>query len=152
MEWQLDGRTAVAIGSQGWQATLNWRQRPIGSEVRLAGPFGVGAMVITQTPAGISVNGAPPNAVDLQTLQDRLGFELPIRNLRYWLLGVPDPDAPFELTRNSQDRAELLTQAGWEINYDRYAIVEGDWLPAHLVLSHAGARVRVAVDHWTFKP
>ena len=88
----------------------------------------------------------------LQTLQDRLGFELPIRNLRYWLLGVPDPDAPFELTRNSQDRAELLTQAGWEINYDRYAIVEGDWLPAHLVLSHAGARVRVAVDHWTFKP
>jgi outer membrane lipoprotein LolB len=152
VDWQLDGRAAVAIGSQGYQATLSWRQRPIGSEVRLAGPFGVGAMVVSQTPAGLVVNGAPPNGGDLQMLQDRLGFELPLNNLRYWLLGVPNPDAPFDLTRNSQDRAELLTQGGWEILYDRYAVVDGEWVPAHLVLTHAGTRVRVAVDHWTFKP
>ena len=43
LDWQLDGRAAVAFGTQGWQATLNWRQRDAVSEVHLSGPFGVGA-------------------------------------------------------------------------------------------------------------
>ncbi len=36
--WQLDGRAAVAVGTQGWQATLNWQQQGESSEVHLAGP------------------------------------------------------------------------------------------------------------------
>jgi outer membrane lipoprotein LolB len=81
-------------------------------------------------------------------LQDRLGFELPIQNLRYWLLGVPDPSAPFELARNDQDRAQSLSQAGWRVVYDRYAPVEGDVLPARVILSREDVRVRVVIDHW----
>ena len=56
------------------------------------------------TPAGLSLNGAPPSDAVVAQLQERLGFELPLDNLRYWLLGVPDPSTPFELTRNAQDR------------------------------------------------
>src|ERR1039457_3034339 len=41
--WQLDGRAAVSLGTQGWQASLDWRQRGDSSEVHLAGPFGGGA-------------------------------------------------------------------------------------------------------------
>ena len=42
--WTLDGRAAVAVGTQGWQATLNWRQNRDSAEVHLSGPLGVGAM------------------------------------------------------------------------------------------------------------
>jgi outer membrane lipoprotein LolB len=146
--WQMDGRAAVAVGTQGWQATLNWRQHGDSAEVHLSGPFGVGALVLTRTPDGISLNGAPPSDAVLAQLQERLGFELPIDRLRYWLLGVPDPSAGFELKRNDQDRALQLTQGDWRIDYDRYVAVDGDWLPAHLVLSREGVRVRIAVDHW----
>jgi outer membrane lipoprotein LolB len=146
--WQLDGRAAVAFQGQGWQATLNWRQLDGGSEIHLAGPFGAGALVLRRTPAGLSLNGAPPSDTVLSQLQERLGFELPIDHLRFWLLGVPDPAAAFELTRNDRDRALKLTQAGWIIDYDRYMPVDGDLLPAHLTLSGEGVRVRIAVDHW----
>ena len=146
--WQMDGRAAVALGKQGWQATLTWRQRGDSSEVHLAGPFGVGALVLKRTSEGLSLNGAPPSDAVLSQLQAKLGFELPLDNLRYWLLGVPDPGAPFELTRNDQDRALQLTQAGWSIDYDRYMPVEGDVLPARLVMTREGARVRIVVDHW----
>jgi outer membrane lipoprotein LolB len=146
--WQLDGRAAVAYQGQGWQATLNWRQVDDSSKIHLAGPFGVGALALERTAAGLSLNGAPPGDAVLSQLQERLGFELPIDNLRFWLLGVPDPGVPFELTRNAQDRALKLTQAGWTIDYDRYMPVGGDLLPAHLSLSGAGVRVRIAVDHW----
>jgi outer membrane lipoprotein LolB len=146
--WQVDGRAAVAVGTQGWQASLDWRQRGAATEVHLAGPFGVGALVLKRTPEGLSLNDAPPSDAVLAQLQDRLGFELPLDNLRYWLLGVPDPGSPFDLARNDQDRARQLTQAGWTLDYDRYLPVNGDLLPAHLVLSREGVRVRIVVDHW----
>ncbi|MGP8227796.1 MAG: lipoprotein insertase outer membrane protein LolB [Steroidobacteraceae bacterium] len=146
--WQLDGRAAVSLGTQGWQASLDWRQRGGSSEVHLAGPFGAGALVLMATPEGISLNGAPPSAEVAAQLRDRLGFELPINSLRFWLQGIPDPNSAFELTRNQQDRALQLTQGGWSIEYDKYMPNHGDLLPARLVLQRADARVRIAVDRW----
>src|SRR5260221_2536699 len=144
--WRLDGRAAVAAGAQGWQATLNWRQSGESAEVHLAGPFGVGSLVLKRTPDGLSMNGAPPSDAVMAQLQERLGVELPIDHLRFWLLGVPDPGAAFELKRNDQDRASQLTQDDWTIDYDRYMQADGDLLPAHVVLRRAGVRVRNAVD------
>ena len=146
--WDLDGRAAVALGQQGWQASLNWRQTGADSELHLAGPLGIGALTIKVTPAGLSLNGAPPSDAVVAQLQDRLGFELPLDNLRYWVLGIPDPNTPFELTRNAQDRAARLSQAGWNIEYDDYMASDGDLLPKRLVLTHTDARVRIAVDRW----
>jgi outer membrane lipoprotein LolB len=149
--WQLDGRAAVAVGTQGWQASLNWRQRADSTEVHLSGPFGVGALVLKRTADGLSLNGAPPSDTVVAQLQDRLGFELPLDHLRFWLLGVPDPAAAFDLKRNDQDRALHLTQGDWSIDYDRYLPVDGDLLPAHLVLNRQGVRVRIAIDHWEMR-
>jgi outer membrane lipoprotein LolB len=150
--WQLGGRAAVAVGTQGWQASLDWRQRGESAEVHLSGPLGIGAMLLKRTPEGLSLNGAPPSDAELSQLQDRLGFELPLDHLRYWLLGVPDPGSAFELKPNAQDRAMQLTQDQWTIDYDRYMPVDGDVLPAHLVLSRAGVRVRIVIDHWQETP
>jgi outer membrane lipoprotein LolB len=150
--WTLDGRAAVAAGTQGWQASLDWRQRDASSELHLAGPLGIGAQVIRQTPSGVSINGAAPSDAALSQLQERLGFALPIDELRFWLLGVPDPSSAFELTRNDQDRALHLSQSGWSIDYDRYEAAGGDVLPAHIVLTRGDVRVRVVVDHWDVHP
>src|ERR1700692_817996 len=146
--WRLDGRAAVAAGTPGWQASLNWRETGAGAEGHLSGPLGVGSTVLKRGPDGLSLNGAPPSDAVLAQLQERLGFELPIDHLRYWLLGVPDPSAAFELKRNDQDRASLLTQDDWTVDYDRYMPVNGDLLPANLVLRRAGVRVRIVVDRW----
>jgi outer membrane lipoprotein LolB len=151
-QWQLEGRAAVAYGEQGWQATLNWRQGDAATEVRLSGPFGAGAMVLKRTVDGLSLNGAPPSDAVATQLQERLGFELPLDHLRFWLLGVPDPSEAFEVRRNAQDRAAQLTQSGWSIDYDRYTPAGGDVLPAHVVLSREGVRVRVAIEHWQAPP
>ncbi len=146
--WQLDGRVAVTVGKQGWQASLNWNQSGASSEVHLAGPLGIGALVLTKSPAGLTLNGAPPGDAVLAQLQERLGFDLPLDELRFWLLGVPNPDEPSELTRNPEDRAQRLTQAGWMLDYDRYLSVDGDALPGRVVMSRDEVRVKIAVDHW----
>ena len=150
--WTLDGRAAVAAAGQGWQASLDWRQNNSSSELHLAGPLGIGAQVIKSTPKGISVNGAPPSESAIAQMQDRLGFALPIDDLRFWLLGVPNPASAFELTRNDQDRALHLTQSNWSIDYDRYTPSGGDLLPTRIVLTRNDVRVRIVVDHWDLRP
>jgi outer membrane lipoprotein LolB len=107
--------------------------------------------VITRTESGISLNGAAPSATALSQLQERLGFALPVDNLRFWLLGVPDPSSVFELTRNDQDRALHLAQSDWSIDYDRYTATGGDLLPARIVLTRGDVRVRIIVDHWELR-
>ena len=114
--WARRGRA----GAAGLAGDLNWRQTGSDSELHLAGPLGVGALTIGVNAGGLSLNGAPPSDAVVAQLEDRLGFELPLDNLRYWLLGIPDPNTPFELTRNAQDRAAQLSQAGWNIEYDDY--------------------------------
>ena len=150
--WRLDGRAAAALGQQGWQATLDWQQHGTVSDLHLAGPLGVGSTEIKVTPAGLSLNGAAPSGAVAAQLEDKLGFELPLDNLRYWLLGIPDPSIPFDLTRNAQDRALRLSQAGWTIDYDEYMPWSGDVLPKRLVLNRSDARVRIAVDRWQGLP
>jgi len=150
-EWRLDGRAAVAVGTQGWQASMTWRQTGMMTELHLAGPLGVGALVLERTPQGLSLNGAAPSDTVVSDLQARLGFALPLDNLRYWLLGVPDPHMAFDMTRNDMNRAAQLTQAGWTVNYDRYLVDNGDWLPGRLTLTREGVRVRIAVDRWEMR-
>jgi outer membrane lipoprotein LolB len=146
--WQLDGRAAVAVAQQGWQATLNWRQSGMFAEAHLAGPLGIGALVLKQGPDGLSLNGAPPSDAVLSQVHDKLGFDPPLENLHYWLLGVPNPAYGFEVERNELGRAKTLVQAGWSVAYDRYLPVEGDLLPTRLVLSREEVRVRIIIDHW----
>ena len=74
----------------------------------------------------MALNGAPPSPAVAAQLEARLGFELPLRNLRFWLLGIPNPDAPFQIARNAQDRAQHLSQDGWSIDYDQYRPQGGD--------------------------
>ncbi len=150
--WDLSGRVAVAVGTEGWQATLDWRQRATLSELHLAGPLGLHAMSLRNTPAGLSIDGAPPSDLNVTQLQERLGFELPLEHLKFWLLGVPDPSTTFEMSMNAVGRVEHLMQADWTMDYDRYGALHGDWLPAHLILQHAGVRVRISVDRWTLAP
>ena len=146
--WHLEGRAAVAFGAQGWQASLDWRQSGIASDVRIAGPFGVGALQMHNGPEGLALNGANPSDAGLTQLQQRLGFDLPLNDLRFWLLGVPSPTASFALTRNAEDRAQELQQDGWTIDYERYTARGADVLPSRVVLSREGVRVRIIVDHW----
>src|SRR5258707_15765834 len=59
--WRLDGRAAVAAGTQGWQASLNWRQSGDSAEVHFSGAFGVRSGGLKRTPDALSLNGGAPS-------------------------------------------------------------------------------------------
>jgi outer membrane lipoprotein LolB len=148
----LQGRVAVAVGKQGFNAGLRWTQSAAVTRLDLTGPLGAGGVEVTADGRDLSVvtsSGKRLGNADARAeLEDKLGFEPPLTSLRYWVLGVPDPGAPAAVQLDSQQRLTELTQDGWRIDYTSYMPVGAEWLPRLLTLQRAEVRVRMVVDGW----
>lgn len=148
----LDGRVAVAVGNQGFNAGLRWTQSAAMTHLALTGPLGAGGVEVTADGDDLTVvasNGKRLDDAAARTeLESKLGFEPPLTSLRYWVLGVPDPAAPASTQLDSQQRLARLTQDGWQIDYTAYMPVGAQWLPRLLTLRRANVRVRMVVDEW----
>lgn len=149
----LNGRVAVAVGNQGFNAGLRWMQSAAVTHLTLTGPLGAGGVEVTADGDDLTVVTSSGkrlgNAAARTELEDKLGFEPPLTSLRYWVLGVPDPGAGAAASQlDSQQRLTRLTQEGWQVDYTSYMPVGAEWLPRLLTLSREGVRVRMVVDGW----
>ena len=148
----LNGRVAVAVGKQGFNAGLRWSQAGALTRLALTGPLGAGGVEVTADGGDLSVvtsSGKRLGSADARAeLEDKLGFEPPLTSLRYWVLGVPDPGAPASVQLDSQQRLTQLTQEGWQVEYTAYMPVGAEWLPRLLTLRREDVRVRMVVDGW----
>jgi outer membrane lipoprotein LolB len=154
--WTAAGRLALAAGGEGGSGTFTWAQQSATTRLELRGPFGTGALQIIVTPDSLSVADGAGRAVDAEAaraeLRARLGADLPWGSLRYWMLGVPAPDAPAEVSEAAAAPLRLIEQSDWSIGYDAFTAVGGLSLPRRLTATSGGVRVRVLVDRWTLAP
>ncbi len=150
--FRLTGRVAVAVKQHGFNANLRWTQNGTQTRMILSGPLGADAAQVTADGAGLSVitpHGRHlGNAAAREVLVRQLGFEPPLRSLRYWVLGVPDPSSPASVALDAEQRPAMLRQDGWSIEYRSYMPVGADWLPRLLTVKRAGVRLRMVVDAW----
>lgn len=150
--FSLNGRVAVAVGKQGFNAGLRWTQSGAVTHLDLTGPLGAGGVQVTANGGDLSVVTSSGKRLDdtqaRSELADKLGFEPPLTSLRYWVLGVPDPGAPASVQLDAQQRLTELTQDGWRIDYGAYMPAGAEWLPRLLTLRREGVRVRMVVDGW----
>jgi outer membrane lipoprotein LolB len=150
--FQIKGRVAVAAGQDGFTASLHWSQSGTQSTLALDGPLGVGGMHLTSDGTALVLVNPRGERLDSDAaraeLRTRLGFDVPLASLRFWILGVPDPSAPDVEVVNVDHRLTTLQQNDWQIDYADYVVVKGEWLPGRMTLHRADVRVRLIVDHW----
>jgi outer membrane lipoprotein LolB len=152
-QWQAQGRIAVRVGDEGWNANFDWRQLGADYRIRLRGPFGQGAVELAGDPRqGVWLRraDAPPRfALDPETLLlEETGWQLPVAGLSDWLRGLPVADAEPSLVWDERGRLVALEQDGWQIDYRRYQTAGGVELPALLVLQQERVRVKFVIDTW----
>jgi outer membrane lipoprotein LolB len=149
--WSLAGRVAVAAAGEGATASLDWRQAGGSSELALRGPFGARAITVTVNGRDISLSdgeGRLDGADAHVYLEGQLGADLPVSQLRYWVLGVPAPEAPYQETLGPDGLPVRLVQQGWVIDFERFRPVDGLWLPSRITAEAGTTRVRLAVSRW----
>lgn len=152
--WSLSGRVAVAASGRGFSGRLDWAQDGAGSHIALAGPFGAGALRVEVAGAEVTVHDGEGAVVAAGTdaVAASLGFDLPVRELRYWMLGVPAPSlaAAGEGVEvlGGNGRPVAFNDAGWWVHIEAWTAVAGDVLPKRLVLERPGLKLKLAVDSW----
>lgn len=146
--WQASGRMAVSGAESGGSGSFTWRQAGGVSSVQLRGPVGIGSL-------RLSINGdhlrietgdqvLESDAAQAE-LAARLGADVPVQSLRYWLIGTP---APGEHAWVQTGDTAALEQNNWRIDYQAFAVSDGWRLPAKLVATSGRAKVRIVLDRW----
>jgi outer membrane lipoprotein LolB len=151
--YSLTGRVAVAANGQGFSANLRYRQQQERADLALDGPMGVGGMRMQVGRRELSVTNSRGETLDgaaaRAEIESRLGFELPLTELRWWLLGLPAPGTPAETNNESADGPILdFVQNGWRVSIDSRAPGLGFSLPQRLTAERDGARLKLLVENW----
>lgn len=151
--WAFEGRVAVKDTQQeSWSASLRWRQRGDGFDIRLAGPFGQGAAQLSGKPGYAVIETSEHAALSASSaealMQEQLGWAVPVQGFRHWLIGLPAPGVVGRHALDGAGRLSELEQDGWQIHYDRYQEVDGLVLPRKMTLENARLRVRLVIDDW----
>lgn len=151
--WNTKGRAALRSEKESWSAALTWQQNDEDYHVRLAGPFGQGAVTIDGNPNKVSVQIAGQGAVvadDAESLLlEHLGWSVPVSSLRYWLRGLPAPGQIDGMALNASGVLDQLNQQGWQIDYSAYRPLRGVNLPRKIKIENDDLRLKLVLDRWS---
>lgn len=151
--WTLRGRGALATDGRGWNGTVHWAQCADEFDLRFIAPLGAGTVWVSGHPGMMRLRGT--DGTDFVSdnvsadLEHWLGTALPVEPLRWWVVGLPAPDSGArDLEIDAAGRATGFEQAGWHVGFPRYTTHAGRPMPALVVATRDGTRIRMVVDRW----
>ena len=150
--WELSGALAARNKKRGWTAVLNWLQQgPNQYQIRLMGPLGGGSVIVEQHGSLVTFRDGSKkvssnNADEL--LQKKTGVRLPVKNLYYWIRGLPALGAIQSVHRDAHHYLTSFSQAGYTISYTAYTSESGINLPSKIQLQGHGVLIKLVIKHW----
>jgi outer membrane lipoprotein LolB len=146
VQWSLAGRMALTGINDSWSADINWEHLPEAEEIKLSGPLGQGAVVIHLSEGFVTVargdDVAQFSTQPEEFINQQLGLSVPVRSLRYWVVGLPMPGQAFE------DVAGGFKQAGWQIDYQQMQPVSGQSMPRKITVKNDKVKLKLFIDQW----
>ncbi len=152
--WDFRGRVAVKAGDDGFNGKIKWHQNGDAFEAAVGGPLGIGTVRIEGDEDVITLtdkDGVETVLIDPEAeLYYRYGWTIPVRSLRYWALGIPDPSLPAETVFDDAGLLVELRQSHWTVKILRYRENAGQLMPRTLTATDPRTRVRMVIDNWLF--
>jgi len=151
----------IAVKGSGLSGSLRWQQDGEHFTLRVAGPFGAGALSVRGTPAEVAIKGKDIDLITTEpakVLAERTGWRLPLDSLRWWALGLPAPQAQAQaqaqahIVLDDKGRAEQITQADWVLRYSDYRSDTAPALPHRIEVSQGAWSATLVLEHLTLVP
>ena len=153
-EWAFNGRIGVVAGDDGFSGSLRWLQEGDDFEATVSGPLGIGTVRLEGNGHRVQLIDKDGNRTVLEDAERdlylRYGWTIPVRSLRYWALGIPDPELPAETLLGDDGQLRSLAQGGWQVDITRYGEGGGQSMPTRLKAASEQTRVKLAIHKWSF--
>lgn len=152
-QWHIQGRLAITNGVEAYSVKLQWKQQDDTFHLAIIAPVGHQGVILTgnnkQMIAKFS-NGQVIHAQNPESfLQKQMGWDLPVSQLRYWILGSTKPQQNIVLDQ-STNLPTLRKVSGWKIEYLQYKIVQKLALPKRIDMEKGDIKIRLIIDNWEF--
>jgi len=152
--WEMSGRIGLTVVKDSYNGSVNWEQNGDEIDFRFRGPLGFG---------GLRIHGTLDEQVRVKTstgqdftvsdfeseMQTRMGWSIPINSLRYWALGIVDPEVDADVVLNENDLLEELVQGDWKVVYQTYQDVDGVELPRKFRITGPDTKIKMIVNDWS---
>jgi outer membrane lipoprotein LolB len=154
--WVLQGRLGVSNGRDGGSGSFSWTQNGENYEFVLRGPAISGMNFrLSGNPDGALLEGldtGPVRGPDAEALMHKaLGWEVPLRDLRAWVLGLRADSGPAELSFGEDRLPSLLQQDGWAVDYREWDGTRQPPLPTKVFASKPPYKVKLSIESWQFQ-
>lgn len=153
--WDVRGKIALRTPAQAESASLEWQQRAGLSELRLSGPLGMAATRVSSNGERVTIiRGETVQEIDASSpasLEAATGWPLPVRQLPFWLRGIPAPGATSGESV-SDGLLRQLSQDGWQVDYLDYGDFAGLRLPSRIRVEGHGLSAKLILRQWRDAP
>ncbi|TAN65179.1 MAG: outer membrane lipoprotein LolB [Methylobacter sp.] len=144
--WSFEGRLALTGQSDSWSANISWEHSPEAEKIKLSGPLGQGAVVMSLIGNVVTIDrGGGDVQSSMQPeefINQQLGMFVPVRSLRYWVVGLPEPRLSYKETGGG------FNQAGWLNEYKQMQSVDDSAMPHKMTVMNNQVKLKLIIDHW----
>ncbi|NOT85271.1 MAG: outer membrane lipoprotein LolB [Methylococcaceae bacterium] len=144
--WGLDGRISISSPDDSWSANIEWQSVLHGDTIRLSGPLGQGAVVIQLGADRVSIDrgdGQVQRSQDPDAfVVEQLGVFVPVRALKYWVIGLPDPSRAIRYTLQG------FEQEDWQVEYKEWQSLAGKAMPRKVTVINDKIKLKLVCDQW----
>jgi outer membrane lipoprotein LolB len=145
--WKFEGRLALTNQNDSWSANISWEHSPELEKIKLSGPLGQGAVLISLAGGEVVIDRG---GGDVQTstqpeefINQQLGMFVPVYSLRYWVMGLPEPSSAYK------DTGDGFNQSGWLSEYKQMQLVNDvGALPQKMTVMNSQVKLKLIIDHW----
>lgn len=150
--WVLQGRLGVSDGWQGGSGSFSWTQDGSRYVFVLRAPITGRSFRLSGGPDGAQLEGLDGGTLhgpDAEALMRRaLGWEVPLGDLRAWVLGLRADSGPAELSFSADRLPARLQQDGWTVDYHEWDSSRRPPLPKKVFAARAPYTVRLSIESW----
>lgn len=153
--WVLEGKLGVSNGRDAGSGAFTWTQDGDRYEFIFRLPITGKSYRLTGDPGGAELDGAeggPLHGPDAEALmRQALHWEVPLGELRAWVLGLRAQGEPAELSFGDDRLPSMLQQDGWTVTYPAWDTTRQPPLPAKVFAEKPPYKVRLAVQSWSMQ-
>jgi outer membrane lipoprotein LolB len=155
--WTLQGKLGIRSRSpdKNHSATMHWQQHDEHYQIQINGPFGQGKIKLQGDPGQLLLERTNQPAVSTRQpetlLMQELGWRLPIKQIAYWVKGLPAPDSKYTHQLMAEGVLSQLEQSGWELRFSHYQQIDNYLLPGKIVMTRDPLTLTLIAKQWQFE-
>lgn len=144
--WSFEGRLALTGQNDSWSANISWEHSPESEQIKLSGPLGQGAVLISLTGNAVTIDrgggDVQSSTQPEEFINQQLGMFVPVQSLRYWVVGLPEPSNSYK------DIGVGFNQSGWLNEYKQMQLVNNEAMPHKMTVMNNQVKLKLVIDHW----